>query len=242
MFLKVFVFGVFVVCAADAATPNQCGMIVYETSLYDEGWIAEHALRDFLDTDSLYNGVNNHYGLPGSQNHIAAFTSQCNCPSNTCGYVTTCDLAYTVNTPVSGPSTCNTSQCQPCPAGTISDTRVCSGYPQIVEVEVTDGYCSYSGRGAPNTSTRRWNYQAISECRKIWTGVCNTDYYETSNVAPYSCYQPAMCTSCPSFNSVAGKSTFTGGRMPITNCYIPANTSFSDSTGTYVFTSNCHHS
>ena len=49
------------------------------------------------------------------------------------------------------------------------------------------------------------------------------------------------CTKCPSSGNVAGQSV-AGSNKAITSCYIPANTSLSDSTGTYQYTSDCYYS
>lgn len=47
------------------------------------------------------------------------------------------------------------------------------------------------------------------------------------------------CTQCPSSGGVYGTSA--AGSTAITECYIPSNTSITDSTGTYEFTDNCDY-
>ncbi len=48
------------------------------------------------------------------------------------------------------------------------------------------------------------------------------------------------CRLCPSFNGTAGASDI--GATSITDCYIAAGTTFSDSTGTYTYTRDCYYS
>ncbi|MDE6481849.1 MAG: hypothetical protein K2L25_03470 [Alphaproteobacteria bacterium] len=49
------------------------------------------------------------------------------------------------------------------------------------------------------------------------------------------------CTKCPSSGGVAGTTTGTGATK-ITECYIPAGTAFSDTTGAGTYSENCYYS
>ncbi len=49
------------------------------------------------------------------------------------------------------------------------------------------------------------------------------------------------CISCPSSGGVAGR-TADNNTGDITSCYIPSGTSFSDGTGSGVYSGNCYYS
>lgn len=66
-------------------------------------------------------------------------------------------------------------------------------------------------------------------CNGTTTLTCNKGYYGTST-----------CARCPSSSGVYGTTASTGATS-VTSCYIPANTTISDSTGKYVFTNNCYY-
>ncbi len=59
---------------------------------------------------------------------------------------------------------------------------------------------------------------------------CETGYYLSGT----------SCLRCPSSGGVYG-TTSNYNRSGITSCYIPANTSVTDDSGTYVFTSSCYY-
>lgn len=71
---------------------------------------------------------------------------------------------------------------------------------------------------------------ACTETTKTYTS-CKSGYYLSSG----------KCVRCPSSGGVYGttKDKNTGG---ITSCYIPSGNSFSDTTGSGVFTGNCYYS
>ena len=58
---------------------------------------------------------------------------------------------------------------------------------------------------------------------------CNAGYYRNGT----------SCSRCPSSGGVYGTSA--AGSTKITDCYLPASTTGSDSTGTFTYTSNCYY-
>ena len=72
------------------------------------------------------------------------------------------------------------------------------------------------------------------ECTKTTAYRCAAGYYGTSTNGSTG------CTICPTSGGVGGQSV-AGSNSAITSCYIPANTTLSDSTGTYQYTSNCYY-
>ena len=97
----------------------------------------------------------------------------------------------------------------------------------------------------PCSSTTSWltsNGKTGYERRTVCSSGCGT--YEYRCAAGYygkPTNDTSGCTKCPSSGNVAGQSV-AGSNSAITSCYIPANTSLSDSTGTYQYTSNCYYS
>jgi len=91
---------------------------------------------------------------------------------------------------------------------------------------------------------------AQTECiiREVYTS-CNAGYYMSGTVCkpcPVGTYKSTSgtqtsCTTCPTSGGVAG-TTESQGSTAVTQCYIPAGTSFSDSTGTYEYTDKCYYS
>ena len=67
------------------------------------------------------------------------------------------------------------------------------------------------------------------------TVYCKEGYYGT----PKHLDDDSACKQCPSSGGVAGKSVV-GSNTSITGCYIPSGSSFSDSTGSGVYTNNCY--
>lgn len=75
------------------------------------------------------------------------------------------------------------------------------------------------------------------KCSKRIETRCSTGYYGSG----MSIVGSTPCTKCPSSGGIAG-SSIAGSNKKITDCYIPANTSMTDGTGTYTYTSNCYYS
>lgn len=63
--------------------------------------------------------------------------------------------------------------------------------------------------------------------------LCQQGYYKATAGA-------TSCTRCPSSGGVYGTTDSTGSKA-ITDCYIPAATSISDTSGTYQFTDDCYY-
>lgn len=76
-------------------------------------------------------------------------------------------------------------------------------------------------------------------CTSDITARCQKGYYGTAklNNLKTSC---SGCTACPSSGGVAG-TTSGPGATAITECYIPAGTKSSDSTGSFEYTGNCYY-
>lgn len=76
-------------------------------------------------------------------------------------------------------------------------------------------------------------------CKTTTTARCQKGYYGTAtlNNLKTSC---SGCTACPSSGGVAG-TTSGPGATAITECYIPAGTKSSDSTGSFEYTGNCYY-
>lgn len=63
------------------------------------------------------------------------------------------------------------------------------------------------------------------------TFVCNRGYYKNGTT----------CNRCPTEDGVTYGTTKDAGATSMTECYMPANTSVTDWTGTYIFTSDCYY-
>lgn len=95
-----------------------------------------------------------------------------------------------------------------------------------------DSSCSGSGWTDYGTGYVR-KYTGVCNCNgtcdKTYSYACAAGYYGvTSNGT-------SGCTPCPNSGTSAQAST------SITSCYLPSGTVGSDSTGTYVYTSNCYY-
>ncbi len=77
---------------------------------------------------------------------------------------------------------------------------------------------------------------------------CNAGYYLSSRSCkpcPVGTYKSASgtqtsCTTCPSSGGIAGTTKSTGSTA-ITQCYLPAGSSSSDSGGKYEYTGDCYY-
>jgi len=84
--------------------------------------------------------------------------------------------------------------------------------------------------------------------REVYTS-CNAGYYmsgttcKPGSVGTYKSVSGSQtsCSACPSSGGTAG-TTKSQGSTAITQCYIPAGASFSDSTGTYDYADDCYYS
>lgn len=81
----------------------------------------------------------------------------------------------------------------------------------------------------------RWTLDLITcDCKR------NTVPVGGSAMCATNCYgDGSNCQSCPSAYGVAGNSP--QGSTSVSDCYIPAGTTGSDSTGTFIITSDCHY-
>lgn len=122
--------------------------------------------------------------------------------------------------------------CAPCNVGVVDpidpivcDESLCNGET------VTDmgGGCDKVGsKGCVNNI-----------CTITTTARCQKGYYGTAklNNLQTSC---SGCTACPSSGGIAG-TTSGPSATAITECYIPAGTKSSDSTGSFEYTGNCYY-
>lgn len=100
--------------------------------------------------------------------------------------------------------------------------------------------------GYKSRTTTICNEETNCECQDQVTYGCADGYYGTnpSCIIGWSC---RGCTKCPSLGDVEGKTTMIlspvspGGGETITDCFIKKDVELKDSTGTYVFESNCNY-
>jgi len=85
------------------------------------------------------------------------------------------------------------------------------------------------------TRTYRECNLTLTACLKSTEYRCAVGYYGSSSNGT------SGCTRCPSSGGIYG-TTASAGSTSITSCYIPSGTSFSDSTGSGRYTSNCYYS
>lgn len=122
--------------------------------------------------------------------------------------------------------------CEPCNRGPIDpiDPIVCD--PTTCNSEtITDmgGGCDkVSGSACVNNVC---TFDTTARCQKGYYGTAKLNNLKTS------C---SGCTACPSSGGIAG-TTSGPGATAITECYIPAGTKSSDSTGSFEYTGNCYY-
>ncbi len=129
---------------------------------------------------------------------------------------------------------CKTCNCSglTCPSGQ-TPTAVCT--------------CQSTGGGGPScpsacpstTPTHSESGHYTVRCVKSGTLAtcqysCDKGYYSLNSLS-------GKCTSCATATGHSAATTATTGSFSITTCYIPAGTSFSDSTGSGVYDSNCYY-
>lgn len=151
------------------------------------------------------------------------------------GYTYSVMTSCLVNT--SGLKLCNSST-NPCyaPQRTVNGQIYCaSGTATVLHATTAASlskYCSNgSGVGDPD-------YHYVMQCEEGYVPdsnyewcTCDRGYYTS---APYE------CSRCPSSGGIYGTTANTGNNK-ITDCYIPSDTSMTDDSGTYVFTSPCYY-
>lgn len=122
--------------------------------------------------------------------------------------------------------------CEPCNVGVVDpiDPIVCD--PTTCNSKtVTDmgGGCDrVASKGCVNNVC---TFDITARCQKGYYGTAKLNNLQTS------C---SGCTACPSSGGVAG-TTSGPGATAITECYIPAGTKSSDSTGSFEYTGNCYY-
>ena len=105
-------------------------------------------------------------------------------------------------------------------------------------------YCVPLSSGCPGTcpsncSSTTWGerstgYEVRCNERYLCEYRCADGYYGSSSNGI------SGCTKCPV--AIGGSTSVAGSNTSITDCYIPSGTSFSDSTGSGTYTSNCNYS
>ena len=120
------------------------------------------------------------------------------------------------------------SVCSKCPANSmvpvhrqgtsVTDCECYSGYYGVITSD--SSVCTK----CPANSTSTAGSQTIADCK------CNKGYYKVGNT----------CERCPSIGNVYG-TTETSGATSINQCYIPSNTSITDTIGTFNFVSVCNY-
>lgn len=79
------------------------------------------------------------------------------------------------------------------------------------------------------------SYVASARCMTDTTYKCAVGYYGSPSIFNKT------CTRCPAFGDVYG-TTASAGAAANTNCYLPAQTTGTDTSGTYTYTSDCYYS
>lgn len=142
--------------------------------------------------------------------------------------------------------TCNTANCNSlCPSSSIStcimintvDEYACTTYVDTCYQDSQNSSLKYKAR---NCTGCQLGYKlmeiAIDSCPgtkfKTCMPICDQGYYNDTS---------GICLQCPSSGGIHGTTAGTGATS-ITECYIPANTSLSDTGGTYTYTQDCHYS
>lgn len=93
-----------------------------------------------------------------------------------------------------------------------------------------------TANGYSGTATFDGSY--FSGCTKGGGGIIIGPIGQICGIGEY--VADSNCEPCPSFNGVAG-TTQLMGKNPITSCYIPSGNVFTDDTGTYTLTDDCHY-
>lgn len=159
-----------------------------------------------------------------------------------------------------------------CVCGVKSGTLTCaSGYTGTASYRYSNGLNNFTGctknggssggdcdGTCTNCTSTLWTDYATGYQNKT-TATCNTVTCKCTKSTDYRCaagyYKSGVirclgsidgsascsgCSRCPPSGGIYGSSA--PGSTAITACYIPTDTSMSDSTGTYTYTSNCYYS
>ncbi|MBP3398109.1 MAG: hypothetical protein J6K82_04215 [Alphaproteobacteria bacterium] len=172
----------------------------------------------------------------------------------------TCSSGYTLGTVSTTMAGCNNVSYKVCTrpdTGTscTSDSNCTSISPTEAGWRIaSDGYQYQYGKGTCNTSTKKCQYGYYFRC--------DVGYYKTNPLAAYpvSCIKQITnistgefsfvncsgCSRCDEFtgdgdSSNAYYGTSAAGSTMASNCYIPADEEFSDTTGTWSFTDDCYN-
>ena len=172
-------------------------------------------------------------------------------------YCASCKSGYTLSTISATINGCDSTTYNVCQYdsgdSTVTSCTSNSDCPSLSGGEFTTvatGYRAKYGKGICNTSTKK--------CRYGYYYQCDEGYYKTSLLTAVSCTDIInVSTGAIGFNNCAGCSRcaeFTGdgdssnayygtsaaGSTMASNCYIPADEEFSDTTGTWSFSDDCH--
>jgi len=141
------------------------------------------------------------------------------------------------------------------------DENQCNACNNTAPSETTFG-------GVTTVGTKCWTVGSLEGtkcgCATTFTYKCASGYYGTAtsatsgctkcpenatcaggNGSTFSCAKGyykdgTSCARCPSSGGVYGTTASTGATS-ITDCYLPSGTTFSDSTGSGTYTSNCYY-
>lgn len=178
-------------------------------------------------------------------------------------YCTACKSGYTL-TETSAVST-NAPNCKVTYTECLKiQTIMCSGLP----CAGASTWITYSGQTGNetrcNSSTNKCEYRCAAgyyqsgfalvtnpvSCKTCPTNAtcaagttkpsCNKGYY-LNNTSSTTFNPTYTCPRCPSSGGVYG-TTAAAGAKSITSCYIASGTSFTDTTGTWTYSSNCYYS
>ena len=181
--------------------------------------------------------------LGATHTAYAAITSPSTCAYGDCGATNTpilgCNIEGYLGTKIcyrNGSSDVYVQSCNNCPDGM---TRT------SLSIALNGCNASYFGcTGCPSVcSSTSWTASSTGYETRCYNNGCQyrcaAGYYGSATGNAYGTTSPTGCTQCPSSGGVAGQSV-AGDNTAITKCYIPAGTSFSDSTGSGTYTNNCY--
>ena len=188
--------------------------------------------------DGLITTVTKEWVISGS--------GECPAPGGTYGCYCNTTTTYECAAGYYGYPTSASSTCSKCPDGTWSarGTQTVGGCVSGGNTDVGDvldiTICPTMSNVWTDVET---GYQAMySQLSNPKLGLpckvrCAPGYYGTATWTPETATLSG-CAKCPTSGGIAASSE--AGSTDITNCYIPAGTSFTGSTGIWSYTSNCY--
>ena len=163
----------------------------------------------------------------GSNLYATWATGNCYCLEQ-CNCITGCPHGHASWSHASTVGYCNRSNC--CDQGTIVSSCINAG--------PWESCASPYGGTYENRNVENGKYCSNHEayCSSIVQYQCARGYYGS----PTSC--TAGCTSCPTYTTIYGTTDSGGATTASGNCYVSSSYPLGNSTGSFVFDSNCYYS